>query len=1132
MNKSRISGIITACLVAFSLFFALMAGVGTYPTERLATMARRMGRHLDARMKVLDRYSARALEQDREGWLELDGLPRDMVIYRYEADTLQSWCNRFPIFNDAIAPGMFKDAMVNPRSGARTPLADVGPEPGFFNFGPKWYLAKTLERDGVKIIAGLELRNYDENYSLRPLSSSEGQEVSVNGVATFKIACDTPGGSMGVNSRQLFLSLALLLLAAFVFLLSKPNLARFWIVVVPILPVMVLLMLWGKRFGADIPVFSPAVYADNALFYSLWAHANIVVAIVLTVSFLFIVRKDIYRRLRSNAAVAVWAVALLAGAIGTICYCVVALRSIILNSNLSLELYKLDSFTVVSAVIYLAYILLWVCVMMLLQMLQPAVLRFLGRRLDAFELRIRIAAATLAAVLFVGVTASAGLRKEQASLEVWAGRLAVSRDISLEMHLRSVEDRIASDPIIASLSVLDNGAASISGRLEESFLARTMQDYDVTVSQEPAAFAVLDIAEPIAPGSRFAYVDAGGGFVDYVGGFAYNISGYGVSRVLITIKQKSDWKYKGYASIAGFIQPGEVLIPAKYSFARYEAGKLLSFKGNFAYSEKMMPSWKTASGRLTDEGWVHFLYEIAPEECIVISRQAFRPMNYAIAIIFMGMLCFLSLSLFSLRKVRRKAFGQSWFQTRIRLVVMISLVLTLITMAAVSLAFVVNRNEVNRNTLMSDKINLVQASLAAGMRSNGNMSRLLDDVSHHTNTDITLYSPSGTVMMSTAPELFYQLQLEPRIDARAYREIVLETRRYFIQKERLGERSFYNMYAPLNGDDGRLRAIICSPYTAESYDFESYVVSHALMIASLFVFLLLAALFMVSRVLGLMFKPLVEMGTKMDAAGIGDLEYISYDNKDEISGLVNAYNRMVSELSESTRKLAQAERDKAWSGMARQVAHEIKNPLTPMKLQIQRLIRLKNKGGDAWQEKFDEISGILLDHIEMLSDTANEFSTFAKLYTQEPDEIDLSALLQEEISIFEGRDDIHFEYIGLEDVKVMGPKPQLTRVFVNLISNSVQALGESGGAEKTVRVSLRNSITEGFWDIVFEDSGPGVAEENVDKLFTPNFTTKNGGSGLGLAISRSVLERCGATISYSRSFALGGACFTILYPKG
>lgn len=131
--------------------------------------------------------------------------------------------------------------------------------------------------------------------------------------------------------------------------------------------------------------------------------------------------------------------------------------------------------------------------------------------------------------------------------------------------------------------------------------------------------------------------------------------------------------------------------------------------------------------------------------------------------------------------------------------------------------------------------------------------------------------------------------------------------------------------------------------------------------------------------------------------------------------------------------------------------------------------------------------------------------------------------------MFDNKGNVTFEYIGLSDVVIEGPKPQLTRVFVNLISNAVQAVGDAEDAH--IFVALRNSVRDGYYDIVVEDNGPGVSEENVEKLFTPNFTTKSGGSGLGLAISRSVLERCNATISYSRSFTLGGACFTIQYPK-
>lgn len=142
--------------------------------------------------------------------------------------------------------------------------------------------------------------------------------------------------------------------------------------------------------------------------------------------------------------------------------------------------------------------------------------------------------------------------------------------------------------------------------------------------------------------------------------------------------------------------------------------------------------------------------------------------------------------------------------------------------------------------------------------------------------------------------------------------------------------------------------------------------------------------------------------------------------------------------------------------------------------------------------------------------------------------------------MFDNKENITFTYVGIDDATIMGPKPQLTRVFVNLLTNSVQAidiqqqeLAESGAkpVQGNVIISLRNSMKEGYYDIVFEDNGPGVKSENQERLFTPNFTTKSSGTGLGLAMCRSILEKCNADISYSKSFSLSGACFTIHYPK-
>ena len=1135
MNRNKILDTVAACLMVVSIVLVLLSSIGTYPSSRSEVIARRVEKLTNDKIKALDRYVARAFTVPSDEWLTIRDLPEDMVIYRYVDDSLQSWCNRFPVMNDDLNTGLFFDALTSPRSPIRSPLASIGKDLSFCNLGPKWYLVKAVDSLNVRIIAGLEMSDANDQeilpYSIQPISDSEGREVYVDGEPRFKIICESPGVAVVVNFVMLYVALALFILCGFLFLLAKPVIRRFWIATIPIIPILIVLHLLERNMGSELPMFSPTLYADSGLFHSLGALFNYLTAILVIVSFLYIVRRDVFRRLSTRKSKAIWIIGLSFAALLILSFTILALRSIVLNSNISLELYKPENFSTVSALIILAYIALLDSVLMVVQMISSVFSRSLG---------LRILMAFAGAVVFVSITACLGLRKEQASLEVWARRLAVSRDISLEMRLRSVEERIATDPIIASLSSLPNGGASIGSRLEESYFRRIMRDYDVTVSLKSEDFRVLSASEPISPNSHFSYYDAGNGLVNYVGAFFYNLGRYGYSQVLITVEQKTDWRYSGYATIIGPTLPGEVLIPTKYSFARYDDGRLLTFKGNYAYSIKMEPYWADRSDGIQEHGWVHFVYKVTDSETVVISRPRIKGYNYVISVIFIGLLCFMVFNLLLIRRSSRKAFGQNYFQTRIRMIVLVSLGLTLVIMAAVSVVFVYNRNEVSRNTLMSEKINSIQASLAARIKGQTfnletrtpEMMHLLNDVGNNTNSDITLYNPAGMVLMSTAPDVFYQMQVDPRMDPEAYNSIVRNTSRYFIHKEKIGNRTFYSMYAPLLGDDGSIAAIICAPYTDDSYDFETYVISHSLTIISLFIFLLLVAMYMASRFLELMFKPLVEMGTKMDAAGLGDLEYIHYENKDEISGLVSAYNRMVTELSESSRKLAQAERDKAWSGMARQVAHEIKNPLTPMKLQIQRLIRLKAKGDESWQDKFDEISSVLLDHIDILSETANEFSTFAKLYTQEPDQINLSALLQEEISIFDNRGDIKFEFIGLQDVFVLGPKPQLTRVFVNLINNSVQALTERGSKGGIVRVSLRNSIREGFYDIVFEDNGPGVAKENEDRLFTPNFTTKNGGSGLGLAISRSVLERCGASISYARSFALGGACFTILYPKG
>ena len=493
---------------------------------------------------------------------------------------------------------------------------------------------------------------------------------------------------------------------------------------------------------------------------------------------------------------------------------------------------------------------------------------------------------------------------------------------------------------------------------------------------------------------------------------------------------------------------------------------------------------------------------------------------------------------------RRSMFGNNFYKQRINTVLYISLTLTLIIMAVISVYFVYRRNEVNVTTLMTGKINTIQSLLEAdsryytsyedfGTQESGGR---IEEIGNFTKSDITLYTTQGKVFKSTYPEAFERMLLGSRTDSDAYRNIMYSHRRFFIHRERFSNHSFYSMYAPIFNGDGTMLAIVGAPYTDTGLEFRSEAIFHSIFIITVFFILLILTRLVAGKVVDNLFRPLGEMGAKMHSARTGGLEYIIYERDDEISSLVKAYNLMVHDLSESTKQMAQVERDKAWSEMARQVAHEIKNPLTPIKLQIQRIIRLKSKNDPRWEEKFDSIVPVIMDSIDGLTETANEFSSFAKLYSEEPVVINIDKLAMDQISLFDEKDDISFQYMGLQDAKVLGPKPQLTRVFVNLLTNSVQAIENQQNEDASskhgqVNVSVRNSSKEGFLDIVVEDNGPGVKDEDRGKLFTPNFTTKSSGTGLGLAICKNIIERCGGDIQYSRSFVLQGACFTIRLPK-
>lgn len=1164
------------------MFALSMAGSsGVSDIEKVAD---KVEARLDRRLEILDNHISKVTETEAGQWPDIGTLPGDMVIYRYVNDSLQSWSNQFSVLNDDISSRLVFERMTDLKNRLTSPLAETTEDLSYMSIGPKWYVVKAVKGTrNDRIIAGIEIKNTliddiygNENgvnpelelpaqYYVQPLSFSGGTDVSIDGVPLFKVITDTTTGNpLFDNSLLRWIGILLLAISLIIYLGEKRSFKAFAIVTSALALLMGISVIWAQKMNGTLTFFSPTIYADGPYMSSVGVLiiTNLFITTVLICCYL--IRKRTLalislKEKKKKASAIIYFALTAAVAICSLIYAHLSLRSFILNSSISIELYKWNSNIGLALTIYLSYTALLYCAFIQVQTL----VSILGKKSENLLTSTKgiVGFALLCSLYFTITAASLGFRKEEDRVVVWANRLAVDRNLALEIQLRTIEDKIAEDQLISALVAMDHTASIIQNRISEHYLSRVRQDniIDVMIFKDGDKKGIdyfntiTSAGTPISEGSRFLFLTDGNGHSTYAGGFMYWDKEHGLIRLLLIVEPSSNREDRGYHSILGrFSKPGELNIPSIYSYAKYIGNRLVSYKGNYPYPtissefEKMNLGMYDSQVASTN-GYIHFMSLVSEDELIVISRKQRSPLIYFTSMSYLFLI--ITALLLTVRKEKRvNLFKRNYYRTRINTILFTSSFLILISMTAISVIFVYKRNETNLFDLMSTRINTIQALTESRIRQakswqelmNQETSAALENIGNTTKSDITLYTPEGKVFHSTTPEIFEKQILGSRINEEAYKNIKYNNQRYFIHREKIANYSYWMLYAPLFNDNREMIAILCIPYTERNYDFRREASFHAALIINLFLLLLICSLLFSTKEVNQMFMPLIEMGGKMAKADINNPEYIIYKREDEISSLIDAYNRMVKDLSESTQKLASAERDKAWSEMARQVAHEIKNPLTPIKLEIQRLIRLKQKGNPSWEEKFDKVSAVVLEHIDILTDTANEFSTFAKLYSEEPVLIDLDKTLKEQLLIFDNKENISLSYIGMPEAYVMVPKPQLIRVFVNLITNAIQAveirqrelMEESGETLKgKIVICLRNSTKDGYYDIVFDDNGPGVKDENLSKLFTPNFTTKSAGTGLGLAICRNIITKCEGEISYRKSFALGGASFMVTLPK-
>ena len=384
----------------------------------------------------------------------------------------------------------------------------------------------------------------------------------------------------------------------------------------------------------------------------------------------------------------------------------------------------------------------------------------------------------------------------------------------------------------------------------------------------------------------------------------------------------------------------------------------------------------------------------------------------------------------------------------------------------------------------------------------------LHDLGYDMNQDIHVYSLSGELIASSSPALFENGILSRRMAP----EALFTDRHALVCYEQIAAQPYLVSYIPFHNGSFVTIGYIAVPSFLSEQTRNAQVDALLARLLPPYMIVLILALFFAFWAAKSMTAPISMLTDKMRRFEIGGTDnHIDYPYHDELGALVERYNILVDQVEESAEKLANAEREGAWRTMARQVAHEINNPLTPMKLSVQKL-QLK-RGTDQFDAYFDKTTKMLISEIDNLAHIAQSFSAFAKQPEVVTTEVDIAEKLSNVITLQRSNDEqIPIRYVGADSgVMALADQEQISQVFVNIIRNALQA------SPTDIIVMLNTAYSEREIQISISDDGTGIPAEIQPSIFRPNFTTKSNGNGLGLAISKHIVEGSGGRISFETS---------------
>lgn len=573
-----------------------------------------------------------------------------------------------------------------------------------------------------------------------------------------------------------------------------------------------------------------------------------------------------------------------------------------------------------------------------------------------------------------------------------------------------------------------------------------------------------------------------------------------------------------------------------YSFARYVGDKLISTGGEYSYRINAQ-QYKERTARFAFEAFdhhSHLVHRVDDKTLVVVSKEQLtffdRMTVFSYLFALFGLLFLLFFLLENPTLLRPGLLNH--LNVKIQLLSASIILVALVSFGSATRFYTERQFQEKNKSILSEKIQSVMIELETLLKNETTVSEPLVDqlkarltkLSYVFFTDINIYDTSGQLIASSQPKIFESGLVAPKMNAEAYAMVAINKKSDYIHRENIGALNHLSAYVPFRNFNNDIIAFVNLPYFARQDALEDEINRLFVALVNLFVLLLALSVFAAIFISDWITRPLQRLQQSLSKIELGrHNEPIEYRGTDVIGDLVKEYNRKVTELEINAEQLARSERESAWREMAKQVAHEIKNPLTPMKLNIQLLQKAVSEGSADIGSRVERTADVLIEQIDTLSEIASAFSNFAKMPRAELAQVNLNKLVGSAVELYKELpgSEVRFRPLDGTAPVVRADYNQLLRAIQNLIKNGLQATEDEN--EPHIKLAVKHS--ERGFVIAVSDNGPGIPAEMQDRIFRPNFTTKSTGMGMGLAMVQSIVLNVNGKIWFETEKGKGTTFF-------